>query len=184
MAAAWPGAQLHVFEANPRQCDNLEKATARVATVHCPVGLANATGVLHFRRMGTDDDPYGTLQAPTRAYMDLHPWTEFTERVPVPVQSLADACRRLGRAPDLLLLDLEGAEFGVLAAAPPALLANVSLVSVETRQVRLYERDHLLPELVELLGHRGFTLLYVPQRKIGNFDAVFVRRDISVAALR
>lgn len=81
---------------------------------------------------------------------------------------------------DLLKVDVQGFERGVLAGAPDTLKKS-SFVLIEANFVSLYEGDLLLPELHGLMLDAGFTLANLSRPYVRNGQALFAdalyRRD-------
>jgi FkbM family methyltransferase len=62
--------------------------------------------------------------------------------------------------PDMLKLDVQGSELGVLAAAPVA-LETAHLVEVEVSFLSLYENQPLFADVLTFMGEHGYELLYL-----------------------
>jgi FkbM family methyltransferase len=97
-------------------------------------------------------------------------------------------------SPDLLKLDTQGTEFEILHGAGDA-LRHIGLVEVEVEFTQMYENQAVFSDVAQLLGERGFELLYLnrvfrarrelyrgPSRgQLVDADALFGRREDRLA---
>ncbi len=130
-AARYPGARVYCFEPLPENIELLRKNVApfgdRVTVV--PMGLGETVGSFEYRY---SDDPTnfggGTFHNVGCA--------TGSDTIQLPVTTLAGFCCEQGiERVDVMKIDTEGAEAGVIAGAAPDLLANVRVVLGELHSV-------------------------------------------------
>jgi FkbM family methyltransferase len=78
-----------------------------------------------------------------------------------------------GSAPDIIWMDVQGAELHVLRGFGSA-IADVGLVSVECSLREMYIGQPLAAEVVDFMASRGFLWWSCPNRGSWQFDAMFV----------
>ncbi|MCX8038175.1 MAG: FkbM family methyltransferase [Candidatus Sumerlaeia bacterium] len=111
---------------------------------------------------------------------EVHGNGEFTE---VPATTLADIFERHQIAQcDLLKLDVEGAEYDILAEANAALLARVQRICGEYHHTAGALSDRSVEVLVARLQSIGFSVELVPHRKRKNHGRFFAERLPKAAA--
>jgi FkbM family methyltransferase len=79
-------------------------------------------------------------------------------------------------APDAIKLDVQGCEFEVLLGFG-SLLQHCIGIELEAHFYPLYRDQHLLHEIVSLLGAHGFVLRKLEQNKMDNFEGDLVEVD-------
>jgi hypothetical protein len=105
---------------------------------------------------------------------------QVQETIRVPTRRLDAALAEAGLpAPDVLIVDVQGAEHQVLAALPRALLQHVRVIYTEVSTEAVYAGSGLLPQVEALLAWRFDNLGFAPLRPDvpmhGN--VLFVARD-------
>lgn len=111
-----------------------------------------------------------------------HPDIVVTESVWLKTSTLDDLCASEGIGnPDLLVLDVQGAELLVLRGAE-RVIANAKCICTEINERPLYAGAALLPELDAFLGAHGFHRAATTLTIHGYGDALFVRSDFERSA--
>lgn len=149
-----------------------------------PVAVSDRDGVAQFHV--TDNDGESSSLLSFGSHSKLFPDVHVQKAIEVPTRRLDSVLAEQGLAPpDMLLIDVQGAEYQVLKSMSPALLAGVRLIYSEVSKERVYESSGLLSDVEALLAPRFVNLGYAPLREDvpvhGN--AVFVARDDAAAAL-
>jgi FkbM family methyltransferase len=124
------GVTVHAFDPTPRSVDWVRAQRLPEPFVFHPYGVADQDGVLSFYPPENPDFVSHTLSA----------WSAPEDQViTVPVHRLATLMRQLGHDQiDLLKMDIEGAEYGVIA--------DLITCSIKPKQL-LVEFHHRLPEI-------------------------------------
>jgi FkbM family methyltransferase len=142
-----------------------------------PVAISDSDGSARFNVTSNDGESSSLLAFGSHGA--LFPEVRVAETIEVPTRRLDSILAEQGLdPPDLLLVDVQGAEFQVLSALPASLLAHVRLIYAEVSTERVYQSAGLLPDIERLLAPRFVNLGYAPLRADvpmhGN--AVFVAR--------
>ncbi|MBI4229453.1 MAG: FkbM family methyltransferase [Planctomycetes bacterium] len=158
-ARAASGVRVYAYEPSPESFRYLEhnvRANA-LANVRCMnLGMSEREGAARLYRSGRDTGSHSLFP---RA--GLHDPADFTE---VRLTTLEAAIRdnNLDRI-DLLKLDCEGAEFGILFGASPDLLRRVRRLAVECHFKHV---PHTREELSEHLSRQGFRTCSAPRGSV------------------
>jgi len=106
-----------------------------------------------------------------------HPDIVVTESVPLRTTTLDDLCESEGVAsPNLLVLDVQGAELLVLQGAE-RVIAGTDCICTEVNERPLYAGAVLLPELDSFLDSHGFDRVATTLTIHGYGDALYIRRE-------
>lgn len=132
-----------------------------------------------------NDGKSSSLLEPT---LHLERWPEFTKggTIEVDVVRLDDLVAGLGADSDrfdLLCLDVQGFEMGVLEGASAALSGQVGCVVTEVAGVRLYRGACLVGELDEFFEKRGFVRVVTKWAAGCAGDAMYLQRT-KLSAMR
>jgi FkbM family methyltransferase len=181
MATLFPDARFHLFEPLVDQKDFYRENTARILQlrpdfrVH-KIAVGDADGTT---KLGVDASGYSasTLVPETDA--------TFTELVEVPIRRLDTfALEQDLPRPDVLKMDVQGGELGVLIGAG-SLLDSVQLIQAEVWFLRGYwNQTPLLNEINEYLSAQGFMLIALGGSYYGDLhelyaaDAFFAQRTL------
>jgi FkbM family methyltransferase len=181
MASLFPEARFHLFEPLLDHKEFYRENTAAILKERPDFGIHKvAVGDVDGRtKMGVDASGYSasTLVIETNA--------TFTELVSVPIRRLDSLVfeQNLPR-PDVLKIDVQGGELGVLVGAG-SLLDNVQLIQTEVWLLRRYGTETpLLHEIMEYLGAKGFLLIafggsyYGHLHELYAIDAFFARIEL------
>lgn len=160
----------------------VEAADPRVRVF--PVAISDSDGRARFNVSSNDGESSSLLAF--GSHEALFPQVKVARTIEVTTRRLDTLlAEHVLAAPDVLLIDVQGAEYQVLSALSPELLANVRLIYAEVSTERVYASAGLLPDIERLLAPRfvnlGFAPLNASVPMHGN--VVFVARDDVPAAL-
>jgi FkbM family methyltransferase len=149
-----------------------------------PVAVSDRDGRAQFHVTSNDGESSSLLAL--GSHRELFPEVTVQRTVEVPTRRLDSVLAEHAlQPPDMLLIDVQGAEYQVLKSLPADLLAQVRLIYSEVSTERVYESAGLLSDVEALLAPRFVNLGYAPMSPTvpmhGN--AVFVARDDVDAAL-
>lgn len=155
------GCQCHLVEANPRLVETLIIAGAESVTT-AALGGYDGRGMLH-----VSENPEAT---------GLFETGPVATSVEVETISLATLMRRLGLTKiDILKLDIEGAEFDLIAATPNQILQRINQITVEFHDFKAPFRSRELFENARArLESMGFDCCNLAFRTHG--DVLFLNR--------
>jgi FkbM family methyltransferase len=147
------------------------------ATRHSTVNafVADTSGQTVRLRRFSNEGASSSIYAATPLFKHYWPSVEDTGiSEEVVTTTLDDIAIETGFAkPDLLVVDVQGAELLVLKGGQ-TVLGQVKAVIVEVSRGRFYEGGVLYPELRDYLLARGFR---EAQRALGHGDQLYLRRD-------
>jgi len=155
------GCQCHLVEANPRLVETLIVARAESITT-AALGARDGRGMLH-----VSENPEAT---------GLFDAGSSTTSVEVETISLATLMQRLGITEiDILKLDIEGAEFDLIASTPDQILQRINQITVEFHDFKPAFRGRGLFEKARArLQSMGFDCCNMAFRTHG--DVLFLNR--------
>lgn len=155
------GCQCHLVEANPRLVETLIVARAESITT-AALGARDGRGMLH-----VSENPEAT---------GLFDAGSATTSVEVETISLATLMQRLGITKiDILKLDIEGAEFDLIASTPDQILQRINQITVEFHDFKPAFRGRGLFENARArLQSMGFDCCNMAFRTHG--DVLFLHR--------
>jgi len=148
-----PTSRVHCYEPDPRNFRALQeniKPFAGAATTHQTAIGASAGSLTLFRLAGrAGQNSVFRSRAESRG--------EIVAEITVKVIALADLLGDLGEV-DLLKIDVEGAEYGILLDSPADALARVKRVMVEVDDFDPTNRQRSVNDLLEHLRKLGLIL--------------------------
>ena len=148
---AGPLAALRALEANDRRI--------RVF----PVAISDRDGTAQFHVTSNDGESSSLLAF--GSHTSLFPEVRVAQSIEVQTRRLDTLISQEKlEAPDVLLIDVQGAEYQVLSGIAPELLAKVRLIYAEVSTQRVYESEGLLPDVERLLAPRFVNLGFAPLR--------------------
>ena len=119
-----------------------------------------------------------------------HVQGEATRSVPVDVKRIDDIAEQTGLKPDLLKLDLQGAELPALKGAVQV-LESCEFCVIEFGCLEAYKKRTTPAELLSFMDEQGFILYDIVDVKYRPFDGAmmggdffFVKRDSQLKAHR
>lgn len=170
---------IYLFEplAEPRKAlEIIERMDPRVRVF--PYAISDQDGTADFQVTNNDGESSSLLSFGTHSTLFPRVAIERTIRVPTRKLSTAIADSAL-EPPDLLIVDVQGAEFQVLASLAKEVLRHVRLIYTEVSKEAVYLGSRPLSDVESLLAadfvNIGFAPLMAHTPMHGN--AVFVRKD-------
>ena len=143
-----------------------------------PFALADADGTARFH---VSNNLQSSSLLPLKAHREVFPYVETVRQIEVPVRSLDSVIDEYGlEQPDLLYVDVQGAEYRVLAGLSEDRRARTRVIYTEASTIEMYEGAKLLSDLEVLLAPQGFELAGFQdmlQTRVHG-DALFVNRRL------
>jgi FkbM family methyltransferase len=165
-----------LFEPNPEEAAAL-RANFTYATV-VEAALGNVVGRRNL--VITENPTCISMRSPNQEFLaayTIHPHLRVKGTQEVECTRY-DILHRKGivPAPDAIKLDVQGCEYEVLIGFG-ALLQDCLGIELEAHFYPLYRDQHLLHEIIALLGDYGFVLRKLDQNKMDHFDGDLVEVD-------
>jgi FkbM family methyltransferase len=158
----WADCSIHVqgvgFDADERECERMNAQGDGV--LYLPYALGSADGATATLRI-TDSPGSSSLLEPNRAVLDQFIYgSKITVKatVPVTLTTLDTACERHDIQPDVIKMDIQGAELDVLKGATRA-MENALLVESEVEFQPLYIGQPLFRDIDAFMADKGWVLL-------------------------
>ena len=176
---------IYLFEPLAEPLTVLREIEARDARIRVfPFAVSDRDGTARFHVTSNDGESSSLLELGSHAA--LFPEVAVSRAIEVTTRRLDSVLGEHGLAvPDVLLVDVQGAEYQVLSAIPPELMARVRLIYAEVSTEHVYAAGGLLADIETLLAPRFVNLGFAPLRADvpmhGN--AVFVAREDTADAL-
>lgn len=177
--------RIYLFEPLAEMQAVLQALAAQDARIHVfAVAVSDRDGSASFHVTSNDGESSSLLDF--GSHRELFPEVQVQQTREVQTRRLDTFLSERGlEPPDLLLVDVQGAEHQVLSAMGHKLLDHVRLIYTEVSTERVYESAGLLSDVEALLAPRFINLGYAPLRPDvpmhGN--AVFAARQDAAAAL-
>lgn len=174
-----------LFEPQPGPVQALRQLAAqdsRIQVFAMAVSDSDGTALLNV----TSNDGESSSLLALGTHRELFPDVQVRSTLQVPTCRLDTILRAQGLpGPDVMIIDVQGAEYRVLKSLSPALLDGVRLIYTEVSTQAVYESAGLLSDVEALLAPRFVNLGYAPLRADvpmhGN--AVFVAQADQAAVL-
>lgn len=172
----WPRCVVHAFEPVPPFFNNLKKHTVTLQNVHIyPFGLFAKTGSYTFylcqgKTPGGASSLFPSANLPECPY-DERPTTIFCKNLDEWAQE-----NQVDHI-DYLWLDMEGAEFSVLSAAP-VILKTVRAISCELNFKKFRVDMPQFEDLYNFLTQNGFALYKIWGSPTWQAIGVFIRSEL------
>ncbi len=175
MAKKWPHGTILSFEPNPYAFKQLRNVTKEFPNIRIyPLGLFSKTGAYTFN-VNTITDGSSSLFDDN--HMPEVTWYNDTQ-IRVHCVNLDEwASRHKIKRIDYMWLDMEGAEFEVLAAAPK-ILGTVRAISTEVNFREFRKNMAQFEQIRTLLESQGFTLYKIWGIPDWQGTAVFIRENL------
>ncbi len=155
-------AKVVLVEPQPGIAARLRAAVAgdpRIEVLGYAIADANGRAAFHV----TDNDGESSSLLPMGTHRDVFPWVNVVDRIEVPTLSLEEAIRRHGLpCPDMLFLDVQGAEYAILATLGEELRLQIRLIYTECSTEEVYRGARPLSAIEALLRPDFLFLGYVP----------------------
>ena len=175
-----PQAQFHCFEPDPLLAKELiqtftGKPHVRIVMAALGEIRGRATFNINVSRPTNSLLPMGEALQP-----DLQSLCQLVEQVEVDILTIDDYCetQAINRV-DIIKLDLQGYDYQALLGGQKA-MQHARVVLIEVLFVEIYKGCHLFPDILLLMGQRGYTLYtlcglhYGSQDELLWADAIFV----------
>lgn len=159
----FPGLErLYVFEPLPEPLEHLHALAARDPRVRVfPVALDEADGSARFHVSSNAGESSSLL--PFGTHSEHFPEVRMTRTIEVRTRRLDTLLAEQGLpAPDVLLIDVQGAEYRVLASLPPSILKQVRLIYTEVSLEAIYQGARPLADVERLLAPRFANMGFAP----------------------
>jgi FkbM family methyltransferase len=176
---------IYLFEPLPGPLQALHALAARDPRIRVfPVAVSDRDGVANFNVASNDGESSSLLQL--GSHRELFPQVTMQSTLQVPTRRLDSVLVEHGLPlPDVMIVDVQGAEYLVLKSLSPALLDGLRLLYTEVSLEPVYESAGLLSDVEALLGSRfvnvGFAPINANVPVHGN--AVFIARSDAADAL-
>ncbi len=168
--------QIYLFEPQSAPLVSLRILAANDSRIKVfPVAVSDVDGTASFNVASNDGESSSLLQLGSHSH--LFPEVTMQETIEVPTRRLDSVLAECGlNAPDVLIIDVQGAEYLVLKSLPPSVLDRVRLIYTEVSTEAVYESAGLLADVEGVLTPRfrnvGFAAIRPTVPMHGN--AVFV----------
>ena len=168
--------QIYLFEPQSGPLASLRLLAASDSRIKVfPVAVSDADGTASFNVASNDGESSSLLRL--GSHRQLFPEVAMQETIEVPTRRLDSVLVEHGlETPDVLIVDVQGAEYLVLKSLPPSVLDRVRLIYSEVSTEAVYESAGLLADVEGVLSPRfrnvGFAAIRPNVPMHGN--AVFV----------
>ncbi|MEO8153799.1 MAG: FkbM family methyltransferase [Rhizobacter sp.] len=176
---------IYVFEPQPGPVAVLQHLAEQDSRLKVfPVAVSDADGVATFNVSSNDGESSSLLQL--GSHRELFPHVTMQTTLQVPTRRLDSVLAEHGlESPDVMIIDVQGAEYLVLQSLPPSVLDRVRLIYAEVSTEAVYESSRPMSEVEALLAKRfvniGFAAINANVPVHGN--AVFVARADAQSAV-
>ena len=170
-----------LFEPLPEPLVHLRALAAvdsRVRVIPCAIGASDGKAEFHV----TTNDGESSSLLPLGKHQEVFPWVAESCLMSVDVRKLGSVVREQSiPPPDLLIVDVQGAEYDVIASIDEDLLRNVRLIYTEVSTEPLYVGGRPLADVEALLQPSFQNVGFVPlmPNALMHGNAVFVRHNDS-----
>lgn len=171
--------QIYLFEPIPQLVEHLTRLTSGLDYVRVfPYAVADFDGVTDFH-VTNNLESSSLLQL--EKHKEIYPWVHE-------VQTIKVTCRRLDtiirehslRVPDLLFIDVQGAEYKIISSLPEDILCAVKLIYTEASTAEFYKGARNLRDLQDILRDKFYFMGFSGQdnhvRNHGN--ALFLNKSM------
>jgi FkbM family methyltransferase len=170
---------IYVFEPLSEPLQALHALAARDGRIRVfPVAIADRDGEAHFHVTNNDGESSSLLSL--GSHREHFPEVRVAQTLTVPTRRLDSLLAENGlRAPDVMIVDVQGAELQVLGALGPALRDTLRLIYTEVSLEALYAGGGLLADVEALLAPRFANLGFAPinAQVAAHGNAVFVAQE-------
>ncbi|ULQ56252.1 FkbM family methyltransferase [Flavihumibacter rivuli] len=170
LARLWPKGKVYSFEPVPEMYKKAAERNRQEKNVKLyPFALNDSTGKVTINISSGRSNASSSILKP-KGHLDVHPDVLFSESIDVPSFTIDDwACNEGVTHIDLMWLDMQGAEYKVLKAAP-RILQTVKLIYSEVSLIETYEGVVLYPQYRDWLAMQGFKVIRedLPYEDMGN----------------
>jgi FkbM family methyltransferase len=170
--------KIYLFEPIPQAVQQLRLMTQNNPKIEVfGYAIADANGPLSFHL--TDNNGESSSLLPLGTHKQIFPWVHEAATISVEAHVLDDVIQWHGlREPDMLFLDVQGAEYRILSTLSAKLRSRVKLIYTECSKEEIYQGAKLLEDVKTLLTpdfvFAGFAPLMQMSPTHGN--ALFAHR--------
>jgi FkbM family methyltransferase len=143
-----------------------------------PYAISKTDGQAEFRL--TDNDGMSSSLLPMKRHRQVFPSVHETNRIQVSTRTLKGVIAEFGLPlPDMLFLDVQGAEYDILDSLTPDVCEALRLIYTEASTEEIYRGARELVDIRALLAPSFVFMGYAPQRDQvpTHGNALFVRRE-------
>jgi len=162
MSKLWPQGKIYAFEPIPNLYQMLRNAVQSCQNVRTfAVALAdkNGTSSIYVSEGEGIFNASSSLFKP-KEHLNHYPYVNFLQQLIVPTITLDEWARQNNvDQVDFLWLDMQGAEYCTLSAAPK-ILASVKVIFTEVSMAEMYEGCPLYDQFKAWLEQQGFEEIY------------------------
>lgn len=158
-----------------RELQKLARADDRLQVFQ--YAIADADGPVDFHI--TDNNGESSSILSMGKHREIFPWVHDAALVRVEGRTIGTVIREHHlRQPDMLFLDVQGAEFRILSAASDEILSETKLIYSEVSKEEIYRGSRPLIDVIRLLSRRFLYAGYAPLMQISptHGNALFVNR--------
>lgn len=178
MRKAFPTlSNLVLFDPSPRvrmHLQNLASASPDIRFFPMAISAVSCRAPFYL----TNNDQMSSSLLPMKEHLDLFPEVKVTETIEVLCSPLDNIILEAGlQLPDMLFLDVQGAEYDILESLSDRVLEHVKIIYTEVSKVEVYEGAKMLDDIIKLLCPRFEFRGYEPcDAQIPTHgDALFVK---------
>ena len=155
---------IYLFEPLPEPAKALRALATRDPRIKVfEAAISDCDGTAPFHVTSNDGESSSLLSFGTHGA--LFPDVHVQRTIEIPTRTLDSVLAEYGlEPPDLLIVDVQGAEFTVLSAMGPALLSRARLLYTEVSTEPVYQSAGLLPDVERLLSPHMVMLGFAPLR--------------------
>jgi FkbM family methyltransferase len=172
--------QIYLFEPIPKLVEKLEKATADLDYVRVfPYALTDFEGVADFH-ITNNLESSSLLEL--EKHKEVYPWVEKKETVKVQCRKLETVMQEFNlRTPDLLFIDVQGAEYQIISSLTDKLLSSVKLLYTEASTIEFYKGAKNLLDIQNCLKECFYFLGFSAQenRVRNHGNALFINKSLA-----
>ena len=172
--------QIYLFEPIPKLVEHLEEATANLDYVRVfPYALTDHEGIADFH-ITNNLESSSLLEL--EKHKEVYPWVEKKETAKVDCRKLETVIHEFNlRVPDLLFIDVQGAEYRIISSLTDKLLSSIKLLYTEASTIEFYKGAKNLRDIQECLNDRFYFLGFSAQenRVRNHGNALFINKSLA-----
>lgn len=143
-----------------------------------PYAISDTNGQAEFNV--TTNDAASSSLLPIGKHQEIFPHVGVSQKIPVQCRALDTVIKENNLSePDILFLDVQGAEYSILSAISPERIANIRLIYTEASKEELFVGSRPLDDLISLLEPSQKYLGFAPlvQGLWNHGNALFVNAN-------
>jgi FkbM family methyltransferase len=176
---------IYLFEPLPAFYAHLKKTLASDARISVfPYAITDSDGQAKFHV--TNNDGASSSLLPLAGHKQLFPHVQVHDTITVQTRTLDSVIAEHGLSePDMLMLDVQGAEFAVVSSLSSSVRSRARLIYTEASKEELYQGARVLDDVASVLAPQFVFLGFAP---LANYtpthgNALFAnQRDLSLLA--